>query len=60
MTSMHAWEDLVHRGGWSGSEWAQRTTAPLEATLVGSQGAGSPATRAMSAPSEPRFSTNRG
>ena len=55
MTSMHAWEDLVHRAGWSGREWAQRTTAALEAALVAPQGAGSPVTREMSAPSEPRF-----
>jgi len=55
MTSMRTWEDLVHRAGWTGAEWAQRTTAALEAALVESQGAGSPTTRSMSAPSEPRF-----
>ncbi len=36
MTSLRAWEDLVHRVGWTDSEWAQRTTAALEAALVAS------------------------
>lgn len=34
MTSLRAWEDLVRRARWSGTEWARRTTAALEATLV--------------------------
>jgi AcrR family transcriptional regulator len=34
MTSLRAWEDLVHRAGWTEEEWTRRTTAALEAALV--------------------------
>ncbi len=34
MTSLRAWEDLVHRRGWSAQEWIRWTTAALEAALL--------------------------
>lgn len=34
MTSLRAWEDLVHRREWSTATWVTRTTAALESALV--------------------------
>ena len=34
MTSLRAWEDLVHRRGWTDGGWIRWTTAALEAALV--------------------------
>lgn len=34
VTSQRAWEDLVHRAGWTSAAWAARTTTVLEAALV--------------------------
>ncbi len=34
MTSLRAWEDLVHRRGWTNQEWVRWTTAALEAALL--------------------------
>jgi AcrR family transcriptional regulator len=34
MTSLRSWEDLVHRAGWTSTDWTRHTIATLEAALL--------------------------
>ncbi len=38
VTSLRAWEDLVHRRGWTDQDWIRWTTATLEAALLADEG----------------------
>ena len=41
MTSLRAWDDLIHRRAWTDQDWIRWTTATLEAALVADEGRGS-------------------
>ena len=46
MTSLRAWEDLVHRRGWTDQDWIRWTTAALEAALLANEVSGTVAGKA--------------